>query len=769
MTEETVRAFAIPPQPLLDAVAQFGRASGMQVSVDADVIRGVSSPGVSGTMPPQQALARLLAGTGVSYRLTGSNTAILQRVPAAQGDGTLMIPEVNVTAGLGSQHGYVPIRTSIGTRTDIPILEVPQTINVVTRDQIAAQNAQTLQQTMRYTAGVVSEPYGSYSDTVVRLRGFVQNASSFYLNGLRLQAAVDVDPYLLDRIEIIKGPASILYGQANPGGVVNLVSRLASGERIREIQVQLGFPGLVQGGFDIGDAIDPAGTVSYRVTGVARRAETGVDDVTQQRIALTPSLTWRPNEGTRVTLYGVYQHDPYHVNYNFLPASGTVLPNVNGRIGRNVFVGEPDLNRDVSTFGRIGYVAEHSLTDGIRLSSTSSYSVVSLDSYALAGGIGGPLPPDFRSVARYASSQRSRSGVFATENHVQMRAVTGPISHNLLVGVDFQHLLTNSSSGFDFASAPSLDLFSPIHTGAGSIPQRTQFTRQTAQQLGIYVQDQLRLGDWLLLLGGRQDWSRSNTVNRVLNTMTTDQTDTAFTWRAGLTYLFDNGLAPYVSYTESFEPVAGTDFSLRPFDPTRGQQYEVGIKYQPPGLTSFATLSAFRLTQQNLTTADPNHPTFSTQVGEVRSRGIEASVTASLANGLNLVGTYTYTDTVTTRSNDGLVGTTPFGLPRHSASLWGDYTFRDGRLEGLGLAAGGRYVGPTYGDNANTFKVPGFFLADLAIRYDLGGLGPQWRGAQLAVNANNITDRRYVSSCVTSNICYYGVGRTVTAQLTYRW
>jgi iron complex outermembrane receptor protein len=253
------------------------------------------------------------------------------------------------------------------------------------------------------------------------------------------------------------------------------------------------------------------------------------------------------------------------------------------------------------------------------------------------------------------------------------------------------------------------------------------------------------------------------------------QSDGATTWRAGAVYLFDCGLAPYASYAKSFQPTGGTDFDNNPFKPTTGEQYEVGIKYQPRGVRAFMTLSAYQLTQQNVLTSDPAHPGFSTQTGEIRSRGIEVAGVAEPVAGLSLIASYAYLRNIVTKSNDvdnpfgSNLGKHPTGMPEHTASLWSDYTFQLGPLRGFGLGAGVRYVGATEGDALNTFKVPASTVVDAAVHYDLAGLSPMLKGLRLGVNVTNIADREYVASCDGVDFCAFGLRRTVVGTMTYRW
>ena len=277
---------------------------------------------------------------------------------------------------------------------------------------------------------------------------------------------------------------------------------------------------------------------------------------------------------------------------------------------------------------------------------------------------------------------------------------------------------------------------------------------------------------WHLTVGVRNDWATSETYTRTYSTRSS-QDDSKFTWRAGLLYLFDNGFAPYVNYSTSFLPNSGTYAPSRggsSFDPTTGEQYEAGVKYQPPGMNSFVQVAAYHIKQKNVLTQDPINTNYSIQTGEIRSQGVEVEGRASLTSNIDLIGTYSYIDAEVTRSTTANVqGKRPQQVPEHIASAWANYRFNDGFLRGLSLGAGVRYVGSTYGDETNSFKVSDFTLFDAAVRYDVGERFPQAKGLELTLNANNIADKAYVSSCSSSNACYFGDRLLVIAGARVRW
>nr|WP_281255013.1 TonB-dependent receptor [Pseudoroseomonas rhizosphaerae] len=382
--------------------------------------------------------------------------------------------------------------------------------------------------------------------------------------------------------------------------------------------------------------------------------------------------------------------------------------------------------------------------------------------------------------------------VFTIDNQLQLNVDTGPLRHTVLAGLDYHRVLQDTYTGQSYLGAQirRQNLFSPVYQGQNTRwPGFSSYSSQRQNQLGAYLQDQVRIDRLVLLFGGRLDWSDStNEGTNLVNGRRTNSraTDHAFTGRAGAVYLFDNGFAPYVSYSESFEPQSGTDARGNQFEPTRGRQHEVGLRYQPPGTNLLLSVAAFDLVRQNVLSADPANFGFSVQSGETTTRGIELEAKATLAQGLRLTAAYAYQEaefssTSNTSTVDfgfspartgptvALEGKTPTGIPRHNASAWLDYTAPEGRLMGLGLGGGVRYLGSSFGDDANTFKVDSATLFDAALRYDLGQLGRNLEGMQAAVNIQNLADTRYVASCYSYACCWYGYGRTVTGSIRYRF
>lgn len=790
---EAARRFDIPAQPLPQALIRLSREAGIELFFDAAIARGLISQPLVGTYTTRDALARMLAGSGLAFRFTNPTTVTLDRVPVQTGAVTLDTVAVEgvrsrPSGPYGPLDGFVAATTASATKTATPLLETPQSISVVGTEEMTARNARSVADALSYTAGVRSGTMGvgnGYGGDSTSIRGFGGNgtagpSSNEYMDGMRLGGtgylSSALDPFLFERIEVIKGPASVLYGQSTPGGLVNMVGKRPTETPLREVAIQTGSYGRLQGSFDLGGRLDRDGKVLYRLAGITYRTDAETDVARdKRRIALAPSLTWRPTDAASITLIARYQNDDLGgTPLNWLPAQGTVLSNPNGKISRELFTGDPNFERWRRESASLGYALEHRFSETFTARQNFRWHNNKLDHRGLYVST---VQADQRTANRQAFGMVEHSNDYTLDNQVEARFTTGPLRHTLLFGADGQWFSNNTDRVLQ-STAPTLDLVNPVY-GVPLAPTPYQRSESEGRQYGLYLQDQISFDRLRVVVGLRQDWAESENRN-LLNGTSSSQKEDAFTKRGAAMYVFDNGIAPYASYTESFEPTWGTILSDgSAAKPTEGRQYEVGVKYQPPGHNSFVTASAFDLRRTNVVTRDPNFPTLSTQTGEISARGIELEAKASLAAGLNLTAAYTFLDAEVTKSNNtttGIDGVTvpiqgkrPTRVPAHSASLWLDYTFLEGALRGFALGGGARYVGQAEGDDANSFDVPAFTLFDAMVRYDLDGIDDRLTGMQVQLNASNLFDKEYVSTCFGANRCYYGTGRTVYATLKYRW
>lgn len=353
---------------------------------------------------------------------------------------------------------------------------------------------------------------------------------------------------------------------------------------------------------------------------------------------------------------------------------------------------------------------------------------------------------------------------FAVDTQVQSNFATGDVAHTLLTGVDFQQMRNDVNA--TFGSAPPLDLYNPVYENY-DFGDADPYQQNKQKQTGIYIQDQAEWNKFVLTVGGRYDWLKQSTLAYQANNYT-ERDDSEFTGRAGLNYLFDNGVSPYISYSESFEPNSGADFYGNTFKPSKGRQYEAGVKYVPKDMAVVITGAIYQLTKSDNLMSDPDtsHGFSSIQGGEIRSRGVELEAKAAVNANINVTASYTYTDAEYT-TDTNYKGNTPEQVPEHMASLWGDYTFNEGSLTGLTIGTGGRFIGSSYGDPANSFKVGSAAVLDAVVKYDLGRFG--MNGSSVAVNVNNLLDREYVASCFATYGCFWGAERQVVATATFRF
>ena len=772
-------AFAIPPQPLSSAIVAFSRTADLDVVFDGPIAEGAVTKGVSGSLRPADALARLLDGTGLSASLTGPRTVTLLRTQAGGAPDSIELREINVEgqarageSAFGAVDGFVATRSATGSKTDAPLIEVPQTINVVTADQIQAQGAQSVGEALRYTPGVRTEGYGAAApfDVFTTVRGF---RADLYLDGLKLpKGNIDgtssgvVDPWGLERLEVLKGPSSGLYGASNPGGVINMVSKRPTETPVRELQVQGGSFDRIQGAFDFGGPVDEEGKFLYRITGLARDAGSQLDHAEEDRVFIAPAVTWRPTEDTSLTVLGSYQRDrgvwPF---FNYLPAEGSLYRANGRRISTDTYLGEPDFDRLKREQASIGYEFNHRFDEVFSFKQNLRFNSSHFETYGVVPGRFDPNPNG--TLERLGIHVDADTDVFAVDNQLKAEFDTGGLVHDVVVGLDYRREKTDYLFTAGFSSP--IDPYDPVY-GNGPISTNdfpVYDYKSTLNQVGVYAQDRIKLGQWVATLGGRFDRAESS-LDDALSGQTLKRKDNAFTGRAGLTYLFENGFAPYASYATSFQPEAGLEtFAQTPFKPSKGEQFEAGVKYQPPGMNALITVAAFDLRQTNRVTTDPNFQ--QRQIGEVHIKGVELEAKAEVAKNFNVIAAYSYLDHEITKSADAAeVGRKLFSTPNHQAAFWADYAFTSGPLDGFGLGGGVRYVGSST-DTSNALKVPAVTLFDAQAKLDLGRLSPQLVGATLAVNATNLFDKKYVSQCDGSTMCTYGVRRAVLATLNYKW
>ncbi|WP_130911797.1 TonB-dependent siderophore receptor [Pseudomonas sp. Sample_9] len=772
----SVRAYNMPAAPLSTTLNQIASQGGLALSLNPALAAGKTSAPVNGQYDAAGALRAALRGTGLQLERSSAGTYTLVAVP----EGTLALPETSVIgvenfeSAWGPVEGYTATRTAAGTKTDTALVEAPRSISVATRQQMDDRSVHSLDDAVRYMPGITASSYGSDTRADwLRVRGFEPTQ---FLDGLPLPKGVYANPkqetWNLDRLALLRGPASSVYGQTPPGGLLDMVSRRPSAEASSEIQLQYGSDNHRQINFASTGKIDDAGQFLYGLSGVVRDSGTQVDHVDNKRYNIAPSLTWNIDDDTKLTLLSQFTRDDTGITSQFLPIQGTKIKSPLGDISHHKNLGDPDWEYYDRTYYALGYAFEHRLNDVWQFKQNLRYTKSDLSFQSLTPGSYPFTTVDAEgNVGRTSTSVDEDISQFAVDNNFQADFATGDIRHTLLLGLDHQRSNTNYTS--IFGDGLQTNVINPIYGQPIVRPARsTAFYdyNQKTYQTGLYVQDQMALDQWRLTLGGREDWVHTSTEFFNKGDATNTQRDKKFSGNAALSYVFDNGFVPYLSYAESFQPTTGADAtSTGSLKPTEGKQWELGIKYQPPGSKTLLTAAVYDLTQKNVAVNTfVNNVSVTSQTGEVKVKGLELEAVSDVTDNLKVIAAYTLAKSEVQKGVDK--GNRLQLMPNQQASLWTDYTWHAGVLDGFGIGAGVRYTGNTYGDKANTWlgKADAYTVFDASVHYDLGRLDNSLKGASLAVNATNLFDKDYISTC-DSFYCYYGDQRSVVASATYKW
>lgn len=697
-------------------------------------------------------------------------------------------------------------RAAAGTKTETPLIETPQSITVIDGAELSRRNVQSINQALGYVAGVSPNQRGGmvtrYDQLVVR--GF---APGVFLDGMRLIAGPYSTPQIdfnrIDHIDIVKGPASVLYGNATPGGLVNLASKLPEEGRFGRVEGQLGNYDTRRVAADINTPLGSQGKWLGRLVAGWQKGDGLTEGTFSERYHVSPILTFEPTPDTSLTLVAAYQRSPSGGGYSGVPAYGSVLPNPFGKLPRDINTGDPGYERYDHKAKSIAAFFRHDFNEHLTFRSNARFqnNALSYRQLYVAGfattGTGASRNTDYSTIIRGGGGADEDFDTLTLDNQLSARFETGAIKHQVLAGFDYQRITGENVQQFNtgqttnpLTSVPNLNLFAPTY--GGTLPSFDLTVLSSAyvntygrrQQKGLYAQDQMSVGRLQLIASGRYDWYEQVTDNKKNATSSTlDQN--AFTMRLGALYEFDAGVAPYVSYSESFEPQAGTTWQGEAFVPVTGRQIEGGVKYQPKGSSALFTLAAYELERQKVPVADPRAgtngipSTSQIQIGEVRVRGVELEGRGEVARGLSVVAAASYTDAIITQT-----GTRQLGVPKWGASTFVSYDLgrgggATGPAAGLRLGGGLRYVGGSDGttsyaviNNVTTFQrfhTNGFVLVDALVAYDLGQASPGLEGWEAAINAANLFDKRHISACPFNNSCYFGAARTVTASLRYSW
>lgn len=755
----------VPAQPLDAALNELSRQTGVAVLAAGDATSGKTSRAVSGRFSAAQALQQMLAGSGLeAARAPNGGFAVRQASAGAAAETTL--PALTVRARADADAGgYVAQHASVGTKTDTPLVEVPQSISVIGSQEIDDKGQTTLTDALAQTPGVTVNPYGFDSRGLdwVLLRGFDGWYTSSFRDGLAQNVGitflgVQTEVYGLERLEVLRGPSSVLFGKGDVGGVVNRVSKVPGPDAVREIGVQTGRYDRKQAMADLGGAIDAEGQWRWRVVGLG--LDTGTQDqypngdrMTQKRQYLAPSLKWQPTPQTSLTLQAEVLRDDGSDDVQFVSTADdrpTTLKE-----------GDPTYSRIETGSDAIGWQFAHRFDSGWQLQQKARYAHRTSDKHHIQSFYGA----DPNLLLRQARHDVEAVDENSVDTSVQGKVDGGGISHTLLFGVDIDRSRAEWQRWQ--AMTTPLDLSNPVYGVPIAEPTSQSRDKQVIlEQVGLYAQDQVRLDShWGLTVGVRQDRVKSRYENRLADPAfgevnVAERTDNATTGRLGVSYQVGNGWAPYASYGESFVPVMAVDEGVL-FDPSRGKQVELGVKYMPEGEAVSFAAAVFDLEKTNVVSYDPvdfvPHA-----IGKVRSRGIELEAKAALTPQLRLTGSFTALDMkVLSSAIDSEVGNMPILTPKQTASVWLDYALGAAVARGVSIGGGLRHVGKRWDNGANTESQPAYTLADAAVRYDNG----PWR---FALNVSNLFDKEYLAGHAYGSY-FRGNERNVLLTAKYRF
>jgi len=677
--------------------------------------------------------------------------------PAAAQDDTLELPTLMVEALSAGESGLVPERTSLGAKIDTPVEFIPQSISIVTQESLEQRQPDTLEQSIAYVPGIVPSPWGQDSRFAEFLiRGFDVGTYGVFRDGLGQKvigfSGFNIEPYTLQRVEVLRGPNGVLYGETNPGGIVNAITKRPTFEPLRDGFVSYGSFDTVQAGFDVGGPIGTDETLAFRLTGFYRDGETNLENSQDDRALIAPALTWQPNDATSVTVLANVQRDRNTPGV-YLPVAGFEYPEGGPALPDWAWENAPEGNHFDADIDSIGYIFDHEVNDSVTLHQNFRYMRQKTDYREFY--FGGML--DDATMAYTDFAVKETATILALDNQVEYAFNVGQVRNTLLVGIDLYRSEADSAYGYD--DSYSIPLADPDFDAGRPYPGLYYDGVQVIEQAGLYVHDQAQLSDRLLAsFGLRQAWVK-NSFDDDLGGEDSSQRDNKLVGDIGFVYELPNGILPYASYSTGFVTNTGADFDGNLFKPTEAEQYEVGARYRPQGFDALFSAALFQITKTNVLTVDPDHRDSWVQTGEVQHRGLELEANVQLAEGLSGVASYTYIDATITSSNDGDEGNVPALVPQNAFSIWANYEVPGDRFDGLSFGGGVRYVGKSYGDTTNTRESPAYTNVDAALRYARGGV-------EGAINVTNLFDEDYYSICYTGGGCTKGAPRSVQATLS---
>tara|TARA_Y100001951_G_C11291903_1_gene272728 strand:+ start:600 stop:2624 length:2025 start_codon:yes stop_codon:yes gene_type:complete len=651
---------------------------------------------------------------------------------------------VNANASAGDDASTVVAQELwVGGKVPTSILNTPASVSVVTQKEIEQRSASTTEEVLQYTPGVITDYYGTDDrNDYFKIRGF---QATTYRDGLTLGSmrGVREEPFAYERVEILRGANSTLFGPADPGGSVNFVTKQPRFEKFGQGYVTYGSFDHVETGIDVGDSLNEEQTLAYRFTGKFQNSDREYDHSEDDNKFVMGGLSWAPTAFTSATVILDY------LNTTSTPNSGGYPKDK--EYDRSKFYGEPDYNfHDVERTSLSGNFT-HDFDNGFVLRSNLRYSELTDDfGYVYLNGTG-------------AGTLRNRDA-FGTDTEadqlngnlmLQYDARFENIDSSTMVGVEYRDASSEDSSVYQGVSP--IDVANPAYSGApvGLVPYSRN--KQDYTTKSVFVQQNLSFFERFIVTGGFRNDSLDLSSTDITNVKASDSFSENSV-RGALTYIVNDEVSTYVSMVESVAPPSiGVT-------PERGKQYEVGVKYSPTGMNALFSAAIYDLTQEDITIAvvQPNGTIERETIGESRVRGLDLEAKAELTDNLSLIGGYSYMESEvlrgTLRSGASLEGNEFEAAPKHSASLWSYYNL-PGTTMSVGLGA--RYTGAYYFNPDNSAKSDATTLFDAAFNYQI------LKDTDLAINVSNLLDEQHVVGSGTAD--YYNPGREITAKVSYNW
>ena len=761
----SVKSFNIAPQPLYSALSQLAEQSGVQFIYSSALVKGLDSPGISGRHSVEEALNRLLGTSGIRYQFNTANTVTLQKQAPSSPTGpqsSSTLPAVTVTgsslydANDPNNRSYWVPNAFTGTKTDTPLMDTPMSVQVVPKAVLDDQQAIRLEDALKNVSGVVKGfGFGTLEDTFV-IRGFENSTNNWGLTQVYRDGVLSVGALFstadVQRIEVLKGPAAMLYGRLEPGGLINVTTKRPRAEAGYSIQQQFGSYDTYRTTIGATGALTQDGSLTYRLDFEYLNKNTFRDFTFNEQAFVSPKLTWKITNNTWVDLEYQYFDQETIIDWG-IPAVGNRPAN----IPINRYFGEPtDRFPHQSQGGGIGVT--HKINDDWKVQ--AKYFKFN-DQYAMKSGENSPgslnEATGFLSRTWYSAPHDFNSD-YVTAN------VTGKFSiwaveHTLLVGGDwFDSSFKEDGVFLSGANGPApINIYNPSYRNGifdtTGVPFNS-FTKIDDKWFGFYLQDQAHFAEnWHLLTGFRYDNAKSRSSFNADRSDPETASDSEFSPRVGLLYQPIHWLSVYASFVDAFNgPVTGRTVDGSSLQPNRSRQYEAGLKtdWLDGKLTS--SLVFYHLTKKNLLTAhsDPTLAArgFVEQIGQAESRGIEFDIKGQIAENWDLIGSYALTDTEITKDKDdsggdGNQGHRLPGAPIHSGSLWAYHNFGEFAFPELSAGLGVFLVGQREGDRANSYQLPGYTRVDASLKY-FKHLGPTNLTVQF--NILNLLDKQYYPS-----------------------